>query len=329
MTKYKPSYQISPVKDAEFPDRIGKIHASLEEVKVTGSISSFDGISLQYYYYPCENPNATVVIVHGFTEFALKYEEIIFYFLENGYNCFIYDQRSHGYSGSGVSDRRYNHVDDFRDYSKDLNILMENVVKKVFPDREIMIYSHSMGGAVCLLYFHDFKPDFINKAVFSSPMVIPRMAKNLPFWIVESSIGKSVRKDGWNAPFPHTSHFNPNASFQTSHDCSHARFDHNLALRIADEHFRNSGSTNRWLSECLRLRKYIPKEEFLSEISQNILILKAGRDTVVYTDVYKTLEKYLPHCTVSDYPESRHSIYNSDDETLIRYWNEVFHFIKS
>lgn len=329
MMKYTPKYQVSPIKDADFKDRIKVIHEDLEKIKTTGSISSFDGISLQYYYYPCENPIGTVVIIHGFTEFALKYEEIIYYFLEKGYNCFTYDQRSHGFSGSGVSDRRYNHIEDFRDYSKDLNEIMEQAVKPLCGDSEIFIYCHSMGGSVSLLYFHDFKPDFIKKAVFSSPMVVPLMAHHFPVWLVEASIKKSVKTDGWDAPFPHTSHFNPNPEYKTSHDCSRARFDHNISLRRAEKNFQNSGSTNRWLWECLRLRKYIPKRDFLSEIRQNILVLKAGQDTVVRTDVYKTLQKYLPSCRISEYPDSRHSIYNSDDETLIRYWNEVFDFLKS
>lgn len=329
MMKHKPTGQITPIKDAEFRERIREIHAAFSEIVTTGQVSSFDGISLQYYYYLCENPIGNIVIVHGFTEFALKYEEIIYYFLEAGYNCFIYDQRSHGYSGSGVSDHRYNHVEDFRDYSKDLNVFMEEVVCKVAPGLENILYCHSMGGSVCLLYFHDFKECPVKRAIFSSPMVVPRMAKNLPFWIVEASIKKSAKKDGWNAAFPHTSHFNPNADYNTSHDCSRARFDHNLALHVADEHFQNSGSTNRWLWECLRLRKYVPKEEFLKDIPQKILILKAGQDTVIYTDVYKILDQFLPDCKISDYPDSRHSIYNSDDETLVRYWKEISDFLNS
>lgn len=326
---YTPGYRVSPIKDADFPEKIKEIHTRLASILQTGSISSFDGIMLQYYVYPCENPVGTVVIVHGFTEFALKYEEIIYYFLEMGYNCFIYDQRSHGFSGSGISDHRYNHVEDFRDYSKDLNVLMEQVVKPMFPDTEIFVYCHSMGGSVSLLYFHDYQPDFIKKAVFSSPMVIPRMAKNLPIPLVEASIRKSVKKDGWNVAFPHTSHFNPNATYDNSHDCSRARFNHNLNLRIQEPMFQNSGSTNRRLYECLRLRKYVPKEDFLSAIRQNIFILEAGKDTVIKTGVYKKLEKYLPVCRVSRYPDSRHSIYNSDDETLVRYWNEIFEFLQS
>ena len=66
----------------------------------------------------------------------------------------------------------------------------------------------------------------------------------------------------------------------------------------------------------------------MSEINQDILILEAGQDTVVYTKPYRILEKYLPHCKVSLYPNAKHSIYNSDDETLVKYWAEVFAYLK-
>ena len=292
-------------------------------------LPSFDGIELSYRYCLCENPVGTMVIVHGFTEFAEKYEEIMYYFLEAGYNCFIYDQRSHGYSGSKISDRRYNHVDDFREYSRDLNEFMTKIVRPNCGDTKINIYRHSMGGAVCLLYFHDFRPDFIEKAVFSSPMVKARMGHNFPFWLVDLSMRRSARKVGWDGPFSHTSHFNPHPEYKARHDSSPARFYHNVSLRTADTHYQNSGSTNRWLEQCMNIHKTVLKPDFLSRISQNILILKAGQDRVVYTDVYKKLVKYLPHCTLSEYPTSKHSIYNSDDETLKRYWSEIFSFLNA
>ena len=325
---YPSAQNTKPIPDAEFTGRIAEIHNLLEQYAVKGKLRSFDGIELSYYYYLCENPIGTMVIVHGFTEFAMKYEEIIFYFLEAGYNCFVYDQRSHGYSGSGISDHRYNHVEDFHEYGKDLNEFMEQIVRPNCGETEISVFCHSMGGAVSLLYFHDFKPGFIKKAVFSSPMIKPRMAKNFPFWLVKASVRKSVKEVGWNGAFAHTSHFNPHPEYNASHDASPARFHHNVALRTADEHYQNSGSTNRWLEQCMGIYRYMLKEDFLSEISQNILIFEAGKDTVVYTDIYKTLEKYLQNCSVSVYPNSKHSIYNSDDETLVRYWNEIFAFLK-
>lgn len=326
---YKPTHNLTPIKDADFAERIKEIHSSLSECLVSGRLASFDGIELQYYYYLCENPVGTIVIVHGFTEFAMKYEEIAHYFLEAGYNVFTYDQRSHGYSGSGIDDHRYNHVEDFHEYGRDLNEYMEQIVRPNCGDTEITIYCHSMGGAVSLLYFHDFKPGFIKKAIFSSPMVKPRMAHNFPFWLVRASMKKSVKKVGWNNAFEHTSHFNPHPEFQASGDGSEARFRHNVALRTADEHYQNSGSTNRWLEQCMGIHKYMLKKDFLSVITQDILILEAGLDGTVYTNVYKTLEKYLPNCRISLYPESKHSIYNSNDAVLTRYWEEIFTYLNS
>ena len=121
---------------------------------------------------------------------------------------------------------------------------------------------------------------------------------------------------------------NPNAQFNAGHDLSKARFEHNLKLRINDPNYQNSGSTNRWLYECMYVHKRILKQDFLSKIPADILILKAGCDTVVYTKPYDILVKYLPNCRVHEYPDSRHSIYNSDDETLLRYWKEVFEFLQ-
>jgi len=325
---YHSSNNLTPIPDAEFESRIIKVHDAISAVCTSGRFASFDGLEIAYYYYLCENPAGSIVLVHGFTEFAMKYEEIIYYFLEAGYNCFIYDQRSHGYSGSGIDDHRYNHVEDFREYGKDLNAFIEQIVLPNCGNTALSLYCHSMGGAVSLIYFHDFKPDFIKKAVFSSPMVKPRMAKNFPFWLVKASVRKSVKKVGWNGAFAHTSHFNPNPEYTASHDSSKARFNQNIRLRRADEHYQNSGSTNRWLMECLKLHTFLLKKDYLSEISQEILILEAGQDGVVYTGPYKKLEKYLPHCKISVYPNAKHSIYNSDDETLKRYWEEIFSYLK-
>lgn len=327
MQRYVSPYRATPIKDGDFSEKIQEIRALLKQYENSGRIASFDGIELAYSCYLCANPVGNIVIVHGYTEFAAKYEEIIYYFLQNGYNCFIYDQRTHGHSGSSLENRSYNHVENFREYSKDLDRIMNEVVRPNAEGKPISFYSHSMGGCVLLLYFHDFQPADIQKAVLSSPMIKPRMSRNLPFWLVKSSIMRSVKKDGWDAPFPHTPHFKANVPFNASFDLSPARFKNNLSMRCNDPMYQNSGSTNRWLYECMYIHKEILKEDFLSAITPEILILRAGRDTVVYTDSYEILKQYLPSCRISEYPDSRHSIYNSDDETLVRYWAEVFRFL--
>jgi len=325
---YPSGGQVPPIKDAEFADRIKTIHENLEKYRQCGFVDAYDGLSLRYHYFLCENPVGTVVIIHGYTEFSIKYEEIIYYFLEAGYHCFIFDERSHGHSGSGVEDRNYNHVESFDEYAKDLNTIMESVVRPNCGGGDIYLYTHSMGGAIALWYLHDYKPSDVKKAILSSPLVVPKMVKNIPVPIVKMALSKYAREDGWNAPFRHTGHFNPNPDFTTSHDCSKARFDHNLALRLSDPNYQNSGSTNSWLRECLRVPEVIPKKKYLSAIPQEILLMEAGIDNVVRTEKYGKVAKYLPNCTHSVYSTSRHSIYNSEDSVLVRYWNEVFEFLK-
>ena len=78
MEKFHSAMEIAPLKDGEFSEKISEIRALLQSCEVTGEISSFDGVKLRYYYYLCEKPAGAVLIVHGYTEFAKKYEEIIY-----------------------------------------------------------------------------------------------------------------------------------------------------------------------------------------------------------------------------------------------------------
>ncbi len=324
---YPSTFSVHPVKDADFPEWMKSTHERLTSCMTTGDVSAFDGIRLRWYAYTCDKPVGNMVIVHGYTEFAIKYEEIITYFLEMGYNCFVFDERSHGHSGSAIEDRRYNHVESFREYSRDLHTIIDKVVRPVSGGLPIHLYSHSMGGCVCLLYLHDYQPEDIGKVILSSPMIVPKMYKNIPIFIVKYAIRKSARESGWDAAFVHTSHFNPNPDFDTSHDVSKARFDHNLNLRLSDKNYQNSGSTNRWLMECLNVQHILLAKGFPEKIKQDILLLEAGLDNVVITKVYRKIDHRLPSCKHSVYPNSKHSIYNSDDAVIVQYWNEVFDFL--
>ena len=324
---YPSSFSVNPIKDADFLAAMPAIHERLESCMTKGMVSAYDGLQLAWYAYTCDKPVANMVIVHGFTEFALKYEEIITYFLEMGYNCFIFDERSHGYSGSGVEDRRYNHVESFREYSKDLHTIIDKIVRPRANGLPIRLFSHSMGGSTCLLYLHDYKPSDIDTVILSSPMIVPRMYKNIPIPIVKFAIRQSAKETSWDSKFKHTMHFNPNPDYALSHDCSPARFQHNLNLRLSDTNFQNSGSTNRWLMECLNIGETLRNKDFLRAIPQDILLLEAGEDYVVVPSKYKKVVKYLPSCKHSVYPHSKHSIYNSEDSVIVQYWNEIFDFL--
>ena len=58
----------------------------LKKYRKTGYYKSFDGTKIFYEGYEQPQEKAAVVIAHGFCEFTKKFEEVIFYFLQEGYS---------------------------------------------------------------------------------------------------------------------------------------------------------------------------------------------------------------------------------------------------
>ena len=92
--RFIPNYTLTILSEEEFSSKIVEIEEDLAKVKVSGTYQAFDGIDIAYEYFLAENSKASVVIVHGLSEFTRKFYEFIYYCLHHGLNVFIYDQRS-------------------------------------------------------------------------------------------------------------------------------------------------------------------------------------------------------------------------------------------
>lgn len=92
---------------------------------------SYDGAAIFYQQYLAAGADTCIVISHGFSEFAEKYNEVIYYFLQHGCSVYILEHRGHGYSEREVSDDQKVYIRDFEDYIKDLDCFMK---KNELPD---------------------------------------------------------------------------------------------------------------------------------------------------------------------------------------------------
>lgn len=92
---------------------------------------SYDGAAIFYQQYLAAGADTCIVISHGFSEFAEKYNEVIYYFLQQGCSVYILEHRGHGYSEREVSDDQKVYIRDFEDYIKDLDCFMK---KNELPD---------------------------------------------------------------------------------------------------------------------------------------------------------------------------------------------------
>ncbi len=118
----------------------------LRSYEKDGYIESYDKTAIYYRTYRIPQAKAGIVISHGFCEFAEKYREVIYYFLQNGYSVYVPEHRGHGYSDRIVVDGEKVHVEDYEQYVQDLHFFVKNVVEPT--EKRKILFCHSMGGAI-------------------------------------------------------------------------------------------------------------------------------------------------------------------------------------
>ncbi len=94
-----------------------------------------------------------VIIVHGLKDHSGRYGALAERLAQQGFAVHAFDQRGHGRS-EGI--RVW--VDAFDDYVGDLDLFVGRV-RGDEPGRPVLIFGHSMGGAVAALYTITRKPD--------------------------------------------------------------------------------------------------------------------------------------------------------------------------
>lgn len=107
--------------------------------------SSYDGYILHVTYLPAAEPgNKYVIISHGYTVNRMASLKYMHMFRELGYNCLIYDNRSHGDNRRGICTlgKREN---------SDLLALIGYVYQRFGDDIYLGLHGESMGAALQIL----------------------------------------------------------------------------------------------------------------------------------------------------------------------------------
>lgn len=323
---FRPTNTYSIISEENFSQEILNVEKKLSEYAITGTFNSFDNHTIAYEYFLVENPKASVILLHGFTEFYKKLYEMTWYFLNMGYNVFLYDQRDHGLSERSCADTSITHIDDFNNYVLDLECFVNQIVSPNSKKLPIHIMGHSMGGAVTALYLmRNNNP--IEKAILSSPMISPK-THGFPSFLVNFVAKKYGKREGFNAIFPHSKPFNPNPDFVQSSDASAARFFHNLDYRLKNPCYQNSAFSNGWIREALKVKGYILKKKNLAKIKTRTLIISAENDKVVHQELHYKLAKKLKTSTIVTMPGAKHTVYTASGPELENFYKTVFNFVE-
>ena len=298
------------IKEEDFLQKILPLKARLDAKKISGTVCAKDGMPLYYEFFEADGATATVIVVHGLSEFTRKFYELADYLLSMGLNVMLYDQRGHGMSGRLTDDVRLIHVGKFCDYTDDLALIHDKA--RALSERPVYLYGHSMGGAVCILYLAR-QNNTVKKAVLTAPMIRPHTG-GTPAFLARAllaamrAFGKSCRR------FAYSKDFNPEHKFRHTSDASYNRFRHNLDTRIENERYQSTPMTVGWVAESLAVKGKCLRAA--KRITTPILMLSPENDTVVSRKPQFDFARLCDSCEIETVGGAKHSILTGTDGTI-------------
>ncbi|WP_051688695.1 alpha/beta hydrolase [Butyrivibrio sp. AE2032] len=284
-----------------------------------GSFSNPEGLKFNYYIATPEAPKGAVVIVHGMAEFFGKYREYIWYLFKAGYKVFFLEQRGHGYSEGKAPEHDVIYIDNYSTYVSDLDCFIETVVKPNTTGLELFLIAHSMGGCIGTLYLESH-PDTFKAAILSSPMLKMKSDNYNP--LVKSLIGLYALLSGKSKKLaPNQKHFSPTPKFEGCSALSRARFDYQFNQRIADPHYQISSASFGWAVASMKATDKAIKDA--DKLKLPVTVMTAGQDHLISSEGYKAFKAKVPQADIHHYENSRHEIFNADDDSRKRYFADV------
>lgn len=296
----------------------------LEEHCGEGYFWSQDGVSIHYKQYRLETAEKCVVISHGFCEFAEKYNEFIYYLLQNGVSVYIAEHRGHGYSGRRVSDPEMIHVADYQEYVKDFVRFVESVV--VPKEEHRILFAHSMGGAVAAFVLEQY-PQLFERAILSSPMCRMQTGR-YPTWLA-GGIAGFCRRIGRGASYaPGQGGFRETPDFEGSSCLSRARYEYIFEKRLENDRYRTYGGSYAWVHAGIKAGRKLMKKSNLRKIKIPLLVFAAGCDHMVDNDAIAQFVNGIQQAELIVVHDAKHEIFHAGITVRRNYYEKIFTFLE-
>lgn len=132
-------------------------------------------VKIFYSVNKVDEPKAAVIFVHGICEHLGRYDYITSKFNDENYDVYRFDLRGHG-----KSEGKRGYLDDFNDYLKDLDLLVD-MVRREEKGLKIILVGHSMGGLIVTAYTSMYPNKIDLLAISGGANVCPSSAKALRY----------------------------------------------------------------------------------------------------------------------------------------------------
>ncbi|KAB8290115.1 alpha/beta fold hydrolase [Bifidobacterium avesanii] len=297
----------------------GRLHyvcydaARFDAIKVAGADATFRG---------------AIVISHGFTEFAAKYAEMVWYFLLAGYSVCVLEHRGHGRSVRDLDDKSLVWIDDWRRYVSDLAAFAGTIGQQYAGGSPLNLYAHSMGGGIGAAVLEQY-PTLFDRAVLSAPMIAPAtgMPNGVARVLAEGMCAFGLSRHVVFGQGP----FDPNNLDMSEHrGASEARVRWFHHLRCEDEHRQTNAATFEWVRQALRLSHAVSRPEACANVETPILLFQADHDIWVLNQPQDRFASLVRDggCEVElvRVPDSLHELFSMPNAVLGPYLDRILDF---
>ena len=287
-----------------------------------------EGTSVRYKIFsPTSKPMAVITFAEGRAESLEKYDELISFFLKQGYACAIFDWPGQGGSGRALPDPQKHSTHSYPALVATLKKFREIVIPRELDDAQKLphvLFAHSMGAHLSLLYMAD-KPEAYQGAVLSSPMIrFNPLGRELPLWLDKLLVWIASRGKDDNFMFTGGKWTRKLSDIITplkfTHDVKRGAvlpdiFEARPALQVGDW---DKGTLKEAFRSTLAIADI--------RVETPLLMLLGEKDTVINVTAAKTFAEKQPDCKVQLFENGLHELHMEDDATRKPYMKAIENF---
>lgn len=265
----------------------------------------------------------TAVVFPGRTEFAEKYGRVAGLLVARGFSVVVIDWRGQGLADRPPLNPMLGHVQDFREYQRDVAAVAALEQALGLPEPRVML-AHSMGGCIglrTLLESGDYRA-----AIFSAPMwhlqmkaVTRELTSRMTRIAGMVGLGARLLPGAKGAPTPLVVQFDGNPLTSDP-----AVFDWCVAQLLAHPELGLGGPSMQWTRAAFEemARLYIAPLPRLP-----VLTLLGSEETVVSSTVIRNQVAKMPQGVLCALPGARHEIFMERPDLQAMAWEGIDAFL--
>lgn len=288
------------------------------------------GVRLRLAHWPPPAaPRATVLVLHGRTEFNEKYEETACDLIARGFDVKSFDWRGQGLSTRPLADRHRGHVADYDLLVEDLRAVIAHLRASEggAGDRPLVLLAHSMGGLAAMRYLATGTRD-VSAAVLSAPLFGIGPGR-YPVGVVKTLTGLAMRLGLADRFAVSQRPWRPGADL----------FERNVVTGDAGRHgiqqrwFRDKpelalgGVTWGWLDATIRACDALFRPGQAERVAVPVMFARAGADVVVSQSAIARMAGLVPGAVLKTYPGARHELMMERDSIRDAFLADVDAFL--